>query len=58
MLSAKWIVRFDIPPDANLEIERTGPLGHYDIRGAAGELERYLARDFRVEVRRMEARER
>lgn len=54
MLSAKWIVRFDIPPDADLEVEQIGPPGHFDIRGTASELERYLAVDYRLEVRRRE----
>lgn len=55
ILSAKWIVRYDIPPGATVEIEKTGPPGHWDIRASADELDRYLVRDYRVAVPPREA---
>jgi hypothetical protein len=44
-----FIVRYDIPEGAGITWEQSGEPGHYDLRGNATELKRYLA-DFVARV--------
>jgi hypothetical protein len=39
----RFIVRYDIPPDAGITYEQTLGPGHYDLRGDMTELHGYLA---------------
>jgi hypothetical protein len=51
-MSLHWVVRYDIPAGARLQIEPRGGPGHYDIRGDVEELKQYLVVGSEVRVDR------
>lgn len=57
MLSAKWVVRYDLPEGHGLRYEPSPPPGHFHIwiGGDHEKLHGYLAPDFAVEIPREEA---
>lgn len=54
MLSAKWVVRYDLREGHRIRYEPSPPPGHYHIwiGGDFEELHGYLAPDFAVEIQR------